>query len=164
MQLIQIQPGFDSLLFQTVGPCERGLNLSVYLSFNADSRDASLVLTTVNDTTCFNMPVYLQCNHPDPTSNVEGNPVFYSNRVNWKKDGAVIAVDGSTYQIIQQGTLSTILAVTYHREDYRNTSSNFNCFFPLSNGTLLESNEVKVHLNVSCKCMSSLYTTIRKAT
>ena len=89
--------------------------------------------------------------------------MFNSNRVNWKKDGAVIAMDGSTYQIIQQSALSTTLAVTYRREDYRDTSSKFTCFIPLSNGTLLESNEVKVHLNVSCKCMSSLYTTIGKA-
>ena len=63
----------------------------------------------------------------------------------------MIAVDGSTYYIASHSNILTVLVVTYHREDFRETTNNFSCFIPFENGTSLQSNEVQVHLNVSCK-------------
>ena len=110
------------------------------------------MLDTFNATTCFGRPLFLHCHHPDTTSHVEDIPVFDSTRVHWKRDGAVIAVDGSTYYIANHSKILTVLVVTYHREDFRETTNNFSCFIPFENGTSLQSNEVQVHLNVSCKC------------
>ena len=64
----------------------------------------------------------------------------------------MIAVDGSTYHITSQSKILTVLVVTYHREDFRETTNSFSCFIPFENGTSLQSNEVQVYLNVSCKC------------
>ena len=97
------------------------------------------------------MPIYLQCDHPDANSNVEGNPVFTSTRVQWKKDGDFLTVDDFTYHIVQQSRHSTTLAVTYHREDFTDTTRNYSCFIAFGEGAFLESNEVQVHLNVSGK-------------
>ena len=118
---------------------------------NADSKNAVLVLDTFNATTCFDRPLFLHCHHPDTTSHVEDIPVFDSMQVHWKRDGAVIAVDGSTYYIASHSNILTVLVVTYHRVDFRETTNNFSCFIPFENGTSLQSNEVQVYLNVSCK-------------
>ena len=124
---------------------------SLYL-LNADRGNAALVLTTFNTTTCFDQPLFLHCHHPDTSSQIEGNPVFGSTRVHWKRDGAVIAVDGSTTYIASQSRNSTVLAVMYHRDDFRETTNNFSCFIPYEDGAFLQSNEVQVYLNLSCKC------------
>ena len=132
----------------------QSINEAILRRLNTDSGNAALILTTFNETTCFDVPLYLHCHHPDTSSHIEGNPVFGSLRVHWKRDRAVIAVDGSTYTIAQQSRNLTVLAITHRREDFRETTNSyFSCFIPLEDGTFLHSNELQTYLNVSSKCM-----------